>query len=255
MEVNDHLKSSKLFDVNNFRAVVTGGASGIGLMITQSLVANGAKVYIISRRREAIDRVVEIYSRGPGQIIRLPGDVGSKEDIKRLAEELGRREPGGVQLLVNNAGVAAEDATKFGRDTAPDDSDPTAISEHFMKSDPSAWSQAFEVNTGSSYFMSMALLPLLAKGSSIRPGFSSSIINIASIPGVGKSSSRGQFAYGASKAAVIYLSRMLAATFTKTSVRVNTICPALFPSEMTTGSSDENQKSHMDIKSRNPAGR
>lgn len=56
---NDQLKSNKLFNVANFSTVVTGGGTGIGLMITQTLVANGAKVYITSRRNQALDTVVE----------------------------------------------------------------------------------------------------------------------------------------------------------------------------------------------------
>jgi len=66
---NEDLKASKLFDVNKHSAVVTGGGTGIGLMITQTLVANGARVYITGRRKEALDTVVEKYSTGPGEII------------------------------------------------------------------------------------------------------------------------------------------------------------------------------------------
>ena len=67
---NEDLKINKLFDVSNFTAVVTGGGSGIGLMITQALVSNGAKVYITGRREEALKAVVEKYNTGPGKIIR-----------------------------------------------------------------------------------------------------------------------------------------------------------------------------------------
>lgn len=66
---NEDLKVSKLFDVSNFAAVVTGGGTGIGLMITQALVANGARVYITGRREEALDKVVEKYNTGPGKIV------------------------------------------------------------------------------------------------------------------------------------------------------------------------------------------
>lgn len=66
---NSDFSSSKLFDVSFVTAIVTGGGSGIGLMITQALVANGAKVYITGRREEALQKVVEKYSSGPGKII------------------------------------------------------------------------------------------------------------------------------------------------------------------------------------------
>jgi NAD(P)-dependent dehydrogenase (short-subunit alcohol dehydrogenase family) len=72
---NDELKGSKLFDVSHVTALVTGGGTGIGLMITQALVANGAKVYITSRRDEVLKKTDELYDSGPGQIIPLQGDV------------------------------------------------------------------------------------------------------------------------------------------------------------------------------------
>ena len=65
---HDQLKASNLFSVSNFAAVVTGGGSGIGLMITQALMANGATVYITGRREEALKTVVDQYSKGPGKI-------------------------------------------------------------------------------------------------------------------------------------------------------------------------------------------
>ena len=66
---NEELKISHLFDVSKFTAVVTGGGTGIGLMITEALVTNGAKIYITGRREAALNKVVELYSKGPGEII------------------------------------------------------------------------------------------------------------------------------------------------------------------------------------------
>jgi short chain dehydrogenase len=66
---NEDLKASKLFDVSHITAVVTGGGTGIGLMITQALGSNGAKVYITGRREEALENVVKQYDTGPGKIV------------------------------------------------------------------------------------------------------------------------------------------------------------------------------------------
>jgi NAD(P)-dependent dehydrogenase (short-subunit alcohol dehydrogenase family) len=229
---NKHLKASNLFDVSHVTAIVTGGGSGIGLMITQALVSNGAKVYITGRREEALKKVVDQYNTGPGQIIALPGDVNDKSDIERLAAEMAKKEPEGIQLLVNNAGIARDDNTKFSQAGQPDMSDPIAISKHFMKSDPQSWADTFQTNSTGPFFVSMAFLPQLAKGGNKTPGYASSVINVSSISGQMRGTSGGQPAYAASKAASTHISRMLATTFKDTKVRVNTIAPGVFPSEV-----------------------
>lgn len=197
---NEDLKASKLFDVSSFTAVVTGGGTGIGLMITQALVSNGAKVYITGRRQDALSKVVEQYNTGPGKIIALPGDISSKDDVKRLAEELASKESRGIHLLVNNAGIARDDNTRFSQAGTPDWTSAKAISEHFMQSEPEQWAQTFDTNVTGQFFTTMAFLPLLEKGRDVSPGYSSSVVNVASISGVMKGSSSGQFAYASSKA-------------------------------------------------------
>lgn len=252
---NEDLKGSKLFDVSHVTALVTGGGTGIGLMITQALVANGAKVYITSRRDEVLKKTDELYDSGPGQIIPIQADVSEKDDVKRLYDEICQKEPKGIQLLVNNAGIARDDNTKFSSNGQPNMEDAQAISDHFLKSEPQQWADTMKTNVGSIYWMSMTFLPLLAKGGGVTPGYSSQVINVSSISGYMKGSSNGQFSYASSKAAATHLGRMLATTFMGTKVRVNTIAPGVFPSEMTTGSSDEDNKSRIESGMSNPAGR
>ncbi|MCJ1254603.1 hypothetical protein MMC24_002418 [Lignoscripta atroalba] len=251
---NDELKGSKLFDVSGLTAVVTGGGTGIGLMITQALVSNGAKVYITGRREEALESVVEQYNTGPGKIIALAGDISNKDDVKRLADEISSKESKGIHLLVNNAGIARDDSTKYSGGK-PDFSSAQSISEHFWQSEPDAWAETFQTNLTAQFFTTMAFLPLLEKGRNVTPGYTSSVVNIASISGVMKGSSNGQFAYATSKAGFIHLTRMMAMTFTETKIRVNCIAPGIFPSEMTAGSSGDDQKSKLDMSMSNPAGR
>ncbi|KAL8911543.1 MAG: hypothetical protein Q9171_003307 [Xanthocarpia ochracea] len=288
---NDELKLDKLFDVSKFTAIVTGGGTGIGLMITQALVTNGAKVYITGRREESLDRVVDQYNTGPGKIIASVGslqseveyssankiqtsvcpqpqillktlalrpqrcDISKKEEVKRLAEEVASKESDGIHLLVNNAGIARDNSTRFSQAGKPDSKSAQSIADHLMKSEPEQWAETFQTNITAQYFVTAAFLPLLAKGRDVTPGYSTSVVNVASISGVMKGSSMGQFAYATSKAGLIHLTRMMATTFVDAKIRVNCIAPGIFPSEMTAGSSGEDQKSELKPESSNPAGR
>jgi NADP-dependent 3-hydroxy acid dehydrogenase YdfG len=83
MSNNADLELAKVFDVKDKVALVTGGGSGIGLMITQTLAVNGAKVYIVGRTEEKLERVVEAHGKNiAGQIIPIVGDVESKEGVQ-----------------------------------------------------------------------------------------------------------------------------------------------------------------------------
>ncbi|KAI4236099.1 MAG: hypothetical protein LQ349_002751 [Xanthoria aureola] len=252
---NEDLKLNKLFDVSRFTAIVTGGGTGIGLMITQALVTNGAKVYITGRREEALKNVVDQYNTGPGKIIALPGDISNKDEVKRLAQEVASKESKGIHLLVNNAGIARDDNTRFSKAGKPDSKSAQSIAEHMMHSEPEQWAETFNTNITAQYFMTAAFLPLLAKGREVTPGYSTSVVNVASISGVMKGSSMGQFAYATSKAGLIHLTRIMASTFAEAKIRVNCIAPGLFPSEMTAGSSGDDQKSELKPELSNPAGR
>ena len=153
-------------------------------MVAQALVANGAKVYITGRRQGTLDNAVKIYSGGPGSLHALTGDINHKSEIERLARDVEAKEPGGIHLLINNAGIARDDSTKYDVVGQPDMNDPLAISEHFMKSPEEAWIDTFRTNVTAGFYMSMAFLPLLAKGHGVIPGYTSSIVNISSVSGL-----------------------------------------------------------------------
>lgn len=181
--------------------------------------------------------------------------MSDKKDIQRLVKEVTEKEPQGIQLLVNNAGIARDDNTRFDSNEQPDMSDAEAVSAHFMRSEPQQWADTFNTNVTAGFFMAVAFLPLLAKGKAKTKGYASSVVNVCSISGLMKGTSNGQPAYAASKAAFTHVSRMLATTFAETGIRVNVIAPGVFPSEMTAGESDEDQKSQLDMSASNPAGR
>ena len=89
----------------------------------------------------------------------------------------------GIQLLVNNAGVARDDNTKFSSAGQPDMKSAQAISDHFWKSPAESWDETFRINVTGHFFTSLAFLPLLEKGHSKIQGYTSSIVNVASISG------------------------------------------------------------------------
>ncbi|KAI3400734.1 hypothetical protein diail_1943 [Diaporthe ilicicola] len=237
------LNRNNLFNLKGRVALVTGGGSGIGLMITQTLAVNGAKVYITGRSGEKLDTVVETYAKDvEGEIIPLKGfDVTSKEHITKLVKEVESREKC-LCILVNNAGISSNTVT-----TETDSA--TEMKKNLFDAegvDFQDWTSTYSTNVASVYFTSAAFLPLLQKSSDRHEGWSGTILNITSISGMIQKAQH-HFSYNASKGAAIHLTRMLASEISLNGhkVRVNSLAPGVFPSEMTAGESDEYQKSHI----------
>lgn len=131
----------------------------------------------------------------------MPGDISKKDDVERLASEMASKEPNGIQLLVNNAGITRDVATRFDKAGEPDLSNAASISEHFMKSESAHWAETFQTNVTGGFFMSMAFLPLLARGHGVpTSGSTSSIINTCSNSAFLKHTTHGHISYAASKA-------------------------------------------------------
>lgn len=221
-------------------ALITGGGSGIGLMAAQALAVNGAKVYIVGRTEEKLDRVTELYNADTaGEIIPLQADITSKAQIDQLVKEVSSREKF-ISILINNAGISSKTQTT-------EHQDPNELRQSLFESetgDMDEWDDVFRTNVSQLFFMTTAFLPLLQKGTEQEHGWSSTVINISSISGIVKLSQH-HFAYNASKAAAIHLNKMLAHEVATSNlrIRVNNIAPGVFPSEMTASSSDEKQKS------------
>jgi NAD(P)-dependent dehydrogenase (short-subunit alcohol dehydrogenase family) len=86
----------------------------------------------------------------------------------------------------------------------------------------------FETNVTALFFVSAAFLPLLSKGSANNHGYSASIVNVASISGMMRGSSSGQYAYASSKAAALHLSKMLGNTLAQAKVRLSSSSSYLY---------------------------
>lgn len=240
---NDVFKLENLFSVQGKVALITGGGSGIGLMATQALAVNGAKVYIIGRTGEKLEKVRGTYGQDiPGQIIPITADISSKAEIKKLVDQISSKE-NHLDILINNAGIElntqqteSSSAGEFASNLFDDES------ETF-----DTWTDTYRTNVAQLFFMTTAFLPLLAKATEHTRGYSGTVINISSISGVVKTAQH-HFAYNASKAAAIHLTSMLSseiAASNRIKVRINSIAPGVFPSEMTAGESGSDQKSHI----------
>ncbi|KAH8884620.1 short-chain dehydrogenase/reductase [Thozetella sp. PMI_491] len=227
------LASVDLFSVRGLVAVVTGGATGIGLMMSKALEENGAKVYIVGRRKEVLERVAKEEGKY-GNIFPLAGDVTSKDDLSRIVAQI-TSEVGYINLLVANAGIEGPskgpDITLGG----PNPSPLADVQARLWATDPVAFNQVLAVNTGGVYWSIVAFLDLLDKGN--REGNvvqSSQIIGVSSVGGFNRLPFV-HYAYSASKAGVTHMLKQFASTLVQYGIRVNTIAPGVFPSQITHG--------------------
>ncbi|KAG2127860.1 hypothetical protein BD769DRAFT_1357114 [Suillus cothurnatus] len=240
MSSPDSYTLKKLYDLSGLIALVTGGGTGIGLNIARGLAANGAKVYITGRRKDVLDGVVSEWNATKGDamgpMIAQEMDVTKKDSIKAGVTRISQTE-GKLHILVNNAGQCGpvSDELNLPSNTAQKEAGP--LSEYLFNNESfEEWGSLFAINTSSIYFVTIAFLDLLDKGSKDvgREGFSSSVINITSISGLIKVAQR-HFCYNSSKAAGSHLTRMLSTEFALKgiNVRVNAIAPGVYESEMT----------------------
>jgi len=230
------MKIESLFSVAGKVALVTGGSRGIGEMIAAGFLANGAKVYISSRKAAACDATaVRLAEQFGGECISLPADVSQLEGVDQLVAELGRREER-LDVLVNNAGVS------WG-----------ASLDEFPEL---GWDKVMDTNVKGVFFLTQRLLPLLEAGATnVEP---SRVINVGSIDGI-KNTSFEAYSYGPSKAAVHALTRLLALHLAPRNIIVNGIAPGPFPTWMlSTGVGGGGDVEHTDweaVGQRNPRGR
>lgn len=169
-----------------------------------------------------------------GQIIPIgPCDVTSKADLSKLVQQLESREKY-LTLFVAAAGVA-------GPKGYPDTADAKQMRENLWSESVDEWNQTYSADVTSVFFSTVAFLPLLQAAPHQH---NSSVIVISSMSGMMRHA-QAHFSYNAAKAATAHLSRMMSKEFGSTGVRVNSIAPGYFPSEMTMKESDERNKVSM----------
>ena len=208
----------ELFAVRGKVALVTGGTSGIGLMIARGLVRRGVRTYIVGRDA-AQSQALAAELSADGMCVGLAADLADAEGPQQLAAELARHEPR-LNILINNAG-ANETGTI----------DTVSIT---------GWDKVMNVNLRAGFFLTQQLLPQLRAAASAHDP--ARIINIGSIGGL-HIPNWDAFPYGASKAALHHLTRALTKRLGKDNIVVNAIAPGPFPSRLTNTESDAVKKS------------
>jgi len=208
-------------DFHDRRAVITGGAAGIGLAVAQRLAAGGAKVALWDRDERALASANEKLDRAA---VTQRVDVTDASAVERAAKAASS-ELGGLDVLVCSAGITGPNATTW---------------EYPVE----AWRQVFDVNVHGLFHCNRAVVPIMLKGGYGR------IVNIASV--AGKEGNPNAPAYSASKAAVIGLTKSLGKELAKTGIRVNCVTPAA----VRTAIFDQMTQQHVDFMlSKIPMGR
>ncbi len=195
-----------LFSLQGRTALVTGGSRGIGRMIAAGFLAQGATVYISSRKAADCDATAKELS-AHGSCISLPADVSTVEGINALVAAFAAREAS-LDILVNNAGAAWGESF----DTFPE----------------KGWDKVVDLNLKAPFFLTQALIAPLRAAAKEQPA---KVINSASIDGISVNPQE-TYSYAASKAGLIQLTRRMALRLAQDNIVVTAIAPGAFASEM-----------------------
>jgi NAD(P)-dependent dehydrogenase (short-subunit alcohol dehydrogenase family) len=200
-----------LFTLAGKTALVTGGATGIGRMAAEGLMAAGAHVLIASRKYDACAEAATWLNALdlPGRADGFAGDVGTADGVAALASDVARRTDR-LHILMNNAGKT------WGA--------PLGMFPH------EAWDKVMSVNVAGLFHLTQTLLPLLI--SAAAHGDPARVVNVGSVMGEVPMGD-GAYSYAASKAAVHHLTQILAKELAADNITVNAIAPGPFVSNMT----------------------
>ncbi|MEJ8852369.1 SDR family oxidoreductase [Variovorax rhizosphaerae] len=219
------MDTTQLFSLQGRTALITGGSRGIGRMIAEGYLAQGARVYISARKADACDQTAKELSAF-GHCVSLPADVSTIEGAQALVQAYSKHEKT-LDILVNNAGAA------WG---APYDDFPE-----------SGWDKVVDLNLKTPFFLTQALTPMLKAAAT---DHLAKVINIASIDGVSVNPQE-TYSYAASKAGLIHLTKRMALRLAQERIAVSAIAPGAFASSM-----NKEARDHADeVKGHIPAGR
>ena len=179
-------------------AVVTGGASGLGLEVARLFAARGVKLVLVDWDATLLEAAVANLNREGADAVGVSGDVSlERTAAEAIAEAMARH--GRLDILCNNAGI-----------------DPVRVT-NILQTSPAEWDRMMAVNVRGAYLFSQAAIPHIAAAGG------GTIVNTASIAGL--HATRDETAYSVSKHALVGLTRCVAVDFAAQGIRCNCVCP------------------------------
>ena len=196
-------------------ALITGGARGIGLGISQCLAQEGYDLAICGVREEAaVEQVIQDLRSSGGQVVYIRADVGDREARSLMVREVKTR-LGRLNVLVNNAGVAPRER------------------KDILEASEESFEWVFRVNAVGPYFLTQAIANWMIEQKRESSGFSGCIVNISSISATVASVNRGE--YCISKAAIAMASSLWATRLAEFEIPVYEVRPGIIETDMTAG--------------------
>jgi NAD(P)-dependent dehydrogenase (short-subunit alcohol dehydrogenase family) len=183
------------------RVLITGGASGIGLVIARAFIDTGARVHVCDASQQAIDELTESETnRELNRITSTLADVSDRDAVERVFADV-QRELGGLDVLVNNAGIAGPTGGIDGLDVK-------------------AWENTIDVNLNAQFYFARRAVPMLREAKD-----GGSIIALSSV--AGRLGYAFRTPYAATKWAIVGLTKSLAIELGPDNIRVNAIQPGI----------------------------
>lgn len=194
------------FDLKGKVAVVTGASSGLGVQFAKALAQKGAKIALVARREEKLQKVKEEILKYDVECAYYPTDITVVDQVKTMVENV-VKDFGRIDILVNNAGIATVEPTEA--------------------HDIDSWHNVINTNLNGVFYCARYVGEVMVKQQYGK------VVNISSMYGAVGNTFGPHSAYHASKGAVTNFTRGLAAEWAKYNITVNAIGPGFFASEMT----------------------
>ncbi|KAL2194250.1 hypothetical protein P885DRAFT_43391 [Corynascus similis CBS 632.67] len=241
--MTSNLDAASLFRVDGIVAVITGGGTGIGLIMARALAVNGAKcVYLLGRRLDVLNAAAQEH---PGIFVPIQCDVTSHASLQCAVDRVAA-ETGYINLLVANSGAVGPVAG-----LNPSLSLSEVRSKLFSQEIMDGMTSTMNVNATGAYFTMIAFLELLEMGNKRAlegrgfggprmgsngdvPSVQSQVIVTSSIAAFSRMYASTP-AYAAGKAAILHLAKHASSNLASYGIRVNALAPGLFPSELASG--------------------